>query len=115
MTLPLRHLHRLIYSAEFSEYAEFLKFLTDSSWKYGKLHLPIFQTHLSQVSFSFLPFKVMMIEQEKKCVIKYVQRRYNKLTTETSDEQYFICNVNVSGVYFEFLFCSLQIFCEKNI
>ena len=52
----------------------------------------------------------MMVKQEGKCVIKYVRRLYNKLTTETSDEQYLIWNVNVN-----FHFRSLQIFCEKNI
>lgn len=51
-----------------------------------------------------------MVKQEGKCVIKYVRRLYNKLTTETSDEQYLIWNVNVN-----FHFRSLQIFCEKNI
>jgi len=74
-----------------------------------------FQRHFSQVSFSFatVTFKVMMIKQEKKCVITYVPRRNNKLTTETSNEQYLIWNVNINGFYFHFR--SLQIVFEKNI
>ena len=79
-------------------------------WNYGTPHTPIFSRLFSRFLFSFVIFKVMMIKQERKCVIKHVQRLYNKVTTETSDEQYLIWNVNVN-----FHFRSLQIFCEKNI